>query len=168
MCLRNVSGTVCVIKMTSANRLTASGCIASRWVYRSIVNLLETPDGKFRDNMHTISFVRFRTQDSWHSNQPWVWNAKGIDIASNAEPVDTSVRWPQLQNKKKKTKFLDKNWGGKMPSTLKLGKNSQIYRILIFWVLGISRSKSTTPCQKVPQNIKKMIQKLFFKNLSKE
>ena len=67
-----------------------------------------------------------------------------------------------------KTKFLDKNWVGKMPSTLKLGKNSQIYRILVFWVLGISRSKSTTPCQKVLQNIKKMIQKLFFKNLSKE
>ena len=67
-----------------------------------------------------------------------------------------------------KTKFLDKNWVGKMPSTLKLGKNSQIYRILVFWVLGISRSKSTITCQKVPQNIKKMIQKLFFKNLSKE
>ena len=55
-----------------------------------------------------------------------------------------------------------------MPSTLKLGKYSQIYRILVFWVLGISRSKSTITCQKVPQNIKKMIQKLFFKNLSKE
>ena len=63
MCLRNVSGTVRVIKMTSANRLTASGCIASRWVYRSIVNLLETSDGKFRDNMLIISFVRFRTWD---------------------------------------------------------------------------------------------------------
>ena len=57
MCLRNVSDTVRVIKMTSANRLTASGCIASRWVYRSIVNLLETPDGSFRDNMQTISLL---------------------------------------------------------------------------------------------------------------
>ena len=65
------------------------------------------PDGKFRDNMLIISFVRFRTQDSWHSNQPWVWNAKGIDIASNAEPVDTSVRWPQLQNKTKKKGIFD-------------------------------------------------------------
>ena len=77
MCLRNVSGTVRVIKMTSANRLTASGCIASRWVYRLIVNLLETPDGKFRDNMHTLTLVKFRTWDSWHSNQPCVWNADG-------------------------------------------------------------------------------------------
>ena len=58
MCLRNVSGTVRVIKMTSANRLTASGCIASRWVYILIVNLLETPDGKFRDNMHTLTLVK--------------------------------------------------------------------------------------------------------------
>ena len=72
MCLRNVSGTVRVIKMTSANRLTASGCIASRWVYILIVNLLETPDGKFRDNMHTLMLVKFRTWDSWHSNQPSV------------------------------------------------------------------------------------------------
>ena len=71
MCLRNVSGTVRVIKMTSANRLTASGCIASRWVYRSIVNLLETPDGKFRDNMHTLTLVKFRSWDSWHWNQPF-------------------------------------------------------------------------------------------------
>ena len=77
MCLRNVSGTVRVIKMTSANRLTASGCIASRWVYILIVNLLETPDGKFRDNMHTLTLVKFRTWDSWHSNQPCVWNADG-------------------------------------------------------------------------------------------
>ena len=77
MCLHNMSGTVRVIKMTAAKRLTASGCIASRWVYRSIVNLLEMPDGKFRDNMHTLTLVKFRSWDSWHSNQPCDWNAIG-------------------------------------------------------------------------------------------
>ena len=60
------------------------------------------PDGKFRDNMLIISFVRFRTWDILALEPACVWNAKGIDIASNAEPVDTSVRWPQLQNKTKK------------------------------------------------------------------
>ena len=51
---KNVSGTVRVIRLLQIE-LTASGCIASQWVYRSIVNLLETPDWKFWDNMHTIS-----------------------------------------------------------------------------------------------------------------
>ena len=87
MCLHNVSGTVRVIKMTSANRLTASGCIASGWVYRSIVNLLETPDGKFRDDMHTLSLLISGHGIPGTQTSPVSEMLKGIAIASTRSPA---------------------------------------------------------------------------------
>ena len=76
VCLCNVSGMVHVIWLLLIE-LTITRCIASRWDYKLISNLLEMADGLFWNNMQKTKLFKFQSLDSWLSNQPCDWNAIG-------------------------------------------------------------------------------------------